>query len=63
MEERTLKLLYIQLIMIAVIWTGMAFFFSEMNTASKAIFYIVTSWLLFLIVIVLKSLFQKKDRN
>ncbi|PAV28083.1 hypothetical protein CIL05_18415 [Virgibacillus profundi] len=58
-----MKLLVTQLIMIGVIWTGMAFFFSDMNEASKVVFYVVTSWLLFLIVIVLKALFSKKNQT
>ncbi|WP_461176523.1 hypothetical protein [Virgibacillus ainsalahensis] len=44
-----------QFIIIAVVWTGMAFFFSDMNDTSKLIFYLVTSWLLFLIVIIGKA--------
>ncbi|MBP1970647.1 O-antigen ligase [Virgibacillus natechei] len=44
----------------AVVWTGMAFFFSEMDQVSKAIFYIVTSWLLLLIVITLKAYIRNK---
>ncbi|MCJ0931937.1 hypothetical protein MST22_12315 [Virgibacillus halodenitrificans] len=49
-----------QLLITAVIWTGMAFFFSDMNAQSKAIFYLVTSWLLFLIVIILRTLLGKR---
>lgn len=49
--------------MIGVIWVGMLFFFNEMNDTSKLIFYVVTSWLLFLIVIVLKNVFKNKNGN
>ncbi|MEC5424198.1 hypothetical protein QGM71_11905 [Virgibacillus sp. C22-A2] len=58
-----MKLLVVQLIIMAVIWTGMIFFFSDMNTAAKSIFYIVTSWFLFLIVIVLKTLFTNRKNK
>lgn len=58
-----MKLLLTQLAMIGVIWVGMLFFFNEMNDTSKLIFYVVTSWLLFLIVIVLKNVFKNKNGN
>ncbi|WP_163970990.1 hypothetical protein [Oceanobacillus halotolerans] len=50
-----MKFLVYQIIAIAIIWTGMAFFFDEMNEMSKMIFYLVTSWLLFLIVLLVKQ--------
>lgn len=56
--EIIIKLLVGQLIMIAAIWIGMLFFFSDMSEGSKIIFYIVTSWLLFLIVIIVKALIK-----
>lgn len=58
-----MKLLLTQLAMIGVIWVGMLFFFNEMNDTSRIIFYVVTSWLLFLIVIVLKNVFKNKNGN
>ncbi|SDR10420.1 hypothetical protein SAMN05216232_3492 [Virgibacillus subterraneus] len=36
----------------------MAFFFSEMDEVSKVIFYMGTSWLLFLIIIFLKKILK-----
>lgn len=58
-----MKLLVTQLAMIGVIWVGMLFFFNEMNDTSRIIFYVVTSWFLFLIVMVLKNVFSKKNGN
>lgn len=64
-EEIKIKLLVAQLLMIAVIWAGMAFFFGDMGAVGKYVFYLVTSWLLFLLVIVLKTLYKnrKSQRN
>lgn len=49
-----------QLAMMILIWTGMAFYFTEMNEVSKVIFYLVTSWLLFLIVIIVKMYIRQR---
>lgn len=48
--------------MIAVIWVGMAFFYSEMTPVSKGIFYLVTSWLLLLLVLVTKDWLKARKR-
>ncbi|MHA6252653.1 hypothetical protein [Oceanobacillus sp. CAU 1775] len=59
-----MKLLVTQLAMIGVIWVGMLFFFNEMNDTSKIIFYVVTSWFLFLVVMVVKNLIRiKKEKT
>ncbi|WP_200416398.1 hypothetical protein [Virgibacillus salexigens] len=50
-----MKLLIGQLVLIAVVWTSMAVFFSEMTEESKIIFYLVTSWMLLLIVLIIKT--------
>lgn len=50
-----MKLVLYQIIGIGFIWIGMVFFFSDMQPASKILFYCVTSWLLFLIVIYVKQ--------
>ncbi|WP_339317283.1 hypothetical protein [Oceanobacillus sp. FSL W7-1304] len=49
--------------MIGAIWIGMATFFSEMNEGAKLIFYLVTSWLLFLIVIIVKAWIKQLIRK
>ena len=55
-----MKLLYAQLGMITVIWVGMLFFFNEMSDMSKFIFYVVTSWFLFLVVITVKNMIRNR---
>lgn len=55
-----MKFLLYQVAIIGVIWIGMSFFFSEMTEISKLIYYIVTSWLLFLIVITIKEFIRSK---
>lgn len=57
------KLLLAQLGVIGVIWIGMAFFFNDMTDTSKRIFYIVTSWLLFIIVMVVKNFIRQKRND
>ncbi|TQS70593.1 hypothetical protein DX933_17685 [Ornithinibacillus gellani] len=56
-----MKFLGYQVLAIGIIWAGMAFFFSKMDGAGKIIFYVVTSWLLFLIVLLLKQLVTKRQ--
>ncbi|ASN06929.1 hypothetical protein [Virgibacillus necropolis] len=50
-----MKLVLYQIIGLGFIWMGMAFFFNDMQPTSKILFYCVTSWLLFLIVIYIKQ--------
>ncbi|HEX6594299.1 MAG TPA: hypothetical protein VF095_06900 [Bacillota bacterium] len=52
-----------QILAIGIIWTGMAFFFKEMDQSGKIIFYVVTSWLLLLIVLFVKTWIRKNDKN
>lgn len=53
-----------QILIIAVIWVGMLFFYGEMNQMSRFIFYLVTSWLLLLIVLLVKQVIRsRKDSN
>ncbi|WP_156291970.1 hypothetical protein [Oceanobacillus salinisoli] len=58
-----MKLLLGQLGLIAVIWVGMAIFFNDMNEASKIIFYLVTSWALFLLVIIIKTWIRERKEK
>ena len=58
-----IKFLLYQILAIGIIWTGMAFFFNDLYDQGKIIFYIVTSWLLFLIVLLLKEIFRKKRED
>lgn len=56
-----MKFLGYQILAIGVIWAGMAFFFNDMDQVGKIIFYAVTSWLLFLVVLLVKSYFKKES--
>ncbi|WP_461183688.1 hypothetical protein [Virgibacillus kimchii] len=50
----------IQLAVIGVIWTGMTTFFPQMDIYARAVYYVVTSWFLFLIVVVVKEWIKLK---
>ncbi|SFE29012.1 hypothetical protein SAMN05216238_11233 [Lentibacillus persicus] len=58
-----IKFFVYQILGLGVIWIGMAFFFQEMDQISKLIFYAVTSWLLFLIVILIKQLIKNHKND
>lgn len=55
-----LKFFLYQILAVAIIWGGMAFFFSELYPSGKIIFYIVTSWLLFLIVLLIRKVIEDR---
>ncbi|MFC2949547.1 hypothetical protein [Virgibacillus sediminis] len=57
------KLLILQLVVIAVVWSGMAVFYTEMSSASQFIFHLVTSWMLFLIVMIIKGLLKERKQR
>jgi len=57
-----MKFLGYQLLAIAVIWTGMAFFFDKLSGLELTVFYVVSGWLLFLIYSFIKA-FVKSRRN
>lgn len=57
------KLLLAQFGLIAFFWLGMVFFFNQMSDTSRYIFYIVTSWLLFLIVMIVKNWFRRNKEK
>ncbi|WP_246202581.1 hypothetical protein [Virgibacillus doumboii] len=58
-----MKPLVYQVIGLGVIWLGMAFFYSDLHGAGRIIFYIATSWLLFLIVILVKALMKGRNED
>ncbi|MFD1850427.1 hypothetical protein [Oceanobacillus bengalensis] len=60
-----MKLLLGQLFFIGVIWIAMAVFYNDMTTSlSRYTFYLVTSWLLFIIVITIKTwLKERKEKK
>lgn len=55
-----MKLLLGQFVIIFIVWLGLLTFFQEMGQASQLIFYLVTSWLLLLIVLMIKTWISKK---
>jgi hypothetical protein len=58
-----MKPLVYQIIIIAAIWTGMVFFINDMDQMSKMIFYLVTSWLLLLIVFLVKEVIRNRKNS
>lgn len=58
-----MKLMLGQLAMIGMIWLGMLFFLNELSESARLIFYLVTSWLLFIIVMTLKTYFREKKKK
>ncbi|WP_245604705.1 hypothetical protein [Paucisalibacillus globulus] len=58
-----IKPLLYQVLIMAAIWIGMLFFVDDMNRLSKMIFYIVTSWLLLLMVLFVKEVIRSKKNS
>lgn len=51
-----LKFYLYQILGVIIIWLGMTFFLDKIDGAGKIIYYVVTSWLLFLFVLAGKKL-------
>lgn len=49
-----------QIIAVSVIWIGMSIFFKKIEGSGVIIYYIVTSWLLFLLVIYIKNKYRQR---
>jgi len=66
MEDRkrlnNIKFLLYQILAIGIIWSGMSFFFDDLYKQGKIIFYIVTSWLLFLLVLLVKEIVKYRKK-
>ncbi|RKQ31418.1 hypothetical protein D8M06_13935 [Oceanobacillus halophilus] len=58
-----MKLLLGQFVLIAIIWIGMLMFYSDMNEASRIIFYLVTSWMLFILVGIIKVFMRERKEK
>lgn len=58
-----MKPLIYQILIIAIIWVGMVFFVQDMDQMSKMIFYLVTSWLLLLVVLLVKELIRNRKNQ
>lgn len=50
-----LKFYLYQILGVFIIWLGMTFFLDKMYDSGKIIYYVVSSWLLFLIVLTVKK--------
>lgn len=49
-----------QIIAVSIIWIGMSIFFKKIDGSGVIIYYIVTSWLLFLLVLYFKNKYKQK---
>lgn len=59
-----LKFYLYQILGVLIIWLGMTFFLDNIDGGGTIIYYIVTSWLLFLIVLAGKKFFaDRKDKD
>lgn len=59
-----LKFYLYQILGVLIIWLGMTFFLDKMDGSGKLIYYVVTSWLLFLIVLAGKKLVaDRKEKH
>lgn len=62
MDVNPKKFFGFQLLAVAIIWGGMTIFLDQLEGNAKIIYYVVTSWLLFILVLFIKSLFQPKEK-
>lgn len=63
--EVGLKFYIYQFIGVLVVWLGMTYFIDGIGGDMKIIYYIVTSWMLFILVLAIKKFFadrKKKDK-
>lgn len=60
MDVNPKKFLGYQIIAILVIWLGMTFFLDKITGNARLIYYVVTSWLLFLLVLFIKNAFNSQ---
>lgn len=58
-----IKFFLYQILAVSVVWVGMLFFWDELYDSGRIIFYIVTSWLLFLIVLAIKQFFHQRNEK
>lgn len=58
-----MKFFIFQIIGVGIIWLGMTFFFQDIFGNGKLIYYGVTSWLLFLIVLAGKHYFNERKEK
>lgn len=58
-----MKILLGQFALVLFIWLGLLSFFDSMDDGSKVIFYLVTSWLLLLVVLIVKEFFRGRKEK
>lgn len=52
-----------QILGVLVIWIGMTIFYSDLKPSGVFIYYVVTSWLLFLIVLGIKHFLREREEK
>jgi uncharacterized membrane protein len=52
-----------QIIGVLIIWLGMTYFLDDIFGVGKIIYYVVTSWLLFLIVIMIRTFIETRKKK
>jgi len=61
--EVGLKFYLYQIAGVLVIWLGMTYFLDDIFGIGKIIYYAVTSWLLFLIVVTIRTFIQERKNK
>src|SRR5699024_3949283 len=62
-EEVGIKFYIYQLIGVLVVWLEMTYFIDYIGGDMKIIYYIVTSWMLFIIVLTIKKYFSDRKKK
>lgn len=62
MGESQIKLLLYQLLIVFLVWLGLLSFLDELGEPAKFVFYLITSWALFLLVLIGKELIVKRKK-
>ncbi|MEI3606361.1 hypothetical protein SPD48_11700 [Pseudogracilibacillus sp. SE30717A] len=58
-----LKFYLYQIVGVLIIWIGMTIFRKDMDASGEIIYYVVTSWLLLLIVLAVKKFIRDRKTN
>ncbi len=61
--EMKLSFYLYQIIGIGIIWIGMTIFLEKIDDTGMIIYYVVTSWLLFLIVLAVKKFLRDRGNR
>jgi len=52
-----------QIIAIFIIWAGMSFFYNDLKPSGVIIYYVVSAWLLFLIILAIRFYLNERDEK